>query len=74
MSELDTLIESAPVELTATLRELDQIGSSIKQRMQDLLQSHVTAKGWSAETHDIKFDIPTGMFAVVAKPPAAEAA
>ena len=63
----DTLIQAASAELTAAMRELDGIAASIALRGQALLQGHILEQGWSTETHDIAFDIKTGLFTVASK-------
>lgn len=70
MEANDALLESAPPELTAALRELDGIAAGLAARSQQLLSLHIASKEWSSVTHEISFDLRSGVFTLMPKVPA----
>lgn len=68
MNAEDTLIQSAPGELVGALREIDYQAAHLRQRSIAALGEYVASQDWSTETHNINFDLTSGMFTVSPKP------
>lgn len=67
MEPNDMLLESAPAELSAAMRELDGMAGALAARSQQLLALHIASKGWSSATHSISYDVQSGMFTLTPK-------
>lgn len=68
MKPEDALIQSAPGELVGALREIDLQMAYLRQRSITVVGEYVSAQGWSTDTHNINFDLSSGMFTIVPKP------
>lgn len=67
MEANETLLTSAPADMAEAMRQIDATIAQLRNSQQTIMRLHITQQGWSTDTHNVNYDISTGLFTVSPK-------